>query len=224
MFTHVSIPKLPVVIPRHTRGKHFYETPEGKIYPSVTTMLGYKEKPYLTDWRNSLGASRADEETKRCAERGTSVHDMAEKYLNNKKYPELTKKHLRLHVNLFNQLRTRLKQIDNIKATEVSLYSDTLKLAGTVDCVGEYTKIKSIIDFKTSNNNKTKEMIDDYFKQCAAYAIMWYEMTGELIENLVIIMAVERGIIPLIFQDNLQNWLIPLQEDIKYYFTSTKNN
>lgn len=218
MFQHIGVKNLPVVQSRHKMGKHFYETPNGDVYPSITTMLGHKEKPYITEWRNMLGDKKADKEQKRCSERGDAIHSMAEKYINNEPYPELTKEFKREHINGFNQLRTRLNNIDNVRAQEVALYSDTLKLAGRVDCIAEYNGELSIIDFKTSNNNKTADMIEDYFLQCAAYALMWFEMTGESIEKLTILMSVERGMVPLVFQDDLDKYLaILLKRTNEYY-------
>ena len=84
MFTHIDIPELPKIIQKSKiGGLRYYETPEGNEYPYVTTILGAKEKPHLDHWRKMLGEYKAAKETNRCAVRGTAVHEMAEKYLNN---------------------------------------------------------------------------------------------------------------------------------------------
>jgi len=162
-----------------------------------------------------LGDKKADKETTRCADRGTAVHELAEKYLNNNE--NFTKGYKPEYISDFNKLKLGLNKIDNIRAQEVGLYSDRLKIAGTVDCVAEYAGVLSIIDFKTSTNNKTKDMIDDYFKQCTAYAIAWHERTGEAIENITIIITVERALMPLIFTESIENWISPLLQDIAAY-------
>ena len=87
-----------------------------------------------------------------------------------------------------------------------------------MDCVGDYDEVPSIIDFKTSNNNKDKDMIEDYFLQCTAYAIMWFEMTGERIEDIVIIMSVEKGMVPLIFRDKIDKYVNPLMKRTAEYY------
>jgi len=223
MFKHIDVPDLPVVTEEHSAtGKHFYKTPEGVVYPSITTMLGHKEKPHLKEWRNMLGPKAADKETKRCADRGTAVHALAEKYLNNEPYPAFTKGYKREYIADFNKLKFRLNKVNNIRGQELALYSDTLRLAGRVDCVGEYEGILSIIDFKTSTNNKDKDMIFDYFLQTTAYAIMWFEMTGEAIEDVVIMMTVEKGMAPMVFKEKIDKYVSPLLQRIDEYYQGKK--
>lgn len=211
MFEHIDIGNLPEAKDTTlASGKRFYVTPEGNKYPSVTTMLGSKEKPWLEDWRTMLGEDKAAKETKRCAVRGEAIHEMAEKYLNNENVIQFPKQYDPKHVAGFNQIKMRLNKINNIRGQELPLFSDSLKLAGRVDCVGEYMGRLSIIDFKTSNNNKDRQMIEDYFLQCTAYSIMWEEMTGEHIDNMVIIMSVEKGMVPLVFQEPTDKYIEPL--------------
>lgn len=216
MFTHIEINELPQIIQKNqANGKRFYITPDGNKYPSVTTVLGDKEKPWLEDWRKMLGQDKAQRETARCADRGTVIHRLAEKYLNNEeiKFRDYKPE----YVSDFNKLKLKLNKIDNIRAQEVGLYSDKLKIAGTVDCVAEFEGVPSIIDFKTSTNNKTKNMIDDYFKQCTAYAIAWHERTGEGIEDIVVMIAVERSLMPLVYKEKIENWIPALLNDITQF-------
>lgn len=221
MFTHVEIPELPKIIQKNkVNGKRFYITPDGSEYPSVTTVLGDKEKPWLEDWRKMLGDNKAKKETKRCSDRGTAIHELAEKYLNNEDIK--LRDYKPEYVKDFNKLKMKLNKIDNIRAQEVGLYSDQLKIAGTVDCVAEFNGVPSIIDFKTSTNNKTKDMIHDYFKQCTAYAIAWHERTGEAIEDITIIIAVERSLMPLVYSEKIENWIPGLLNDIAQFNTKNK--
>ncbi len=216
MFTHIEIPELPKIIQKTLPGgRRHYITPDGNKYPSVTTILDAKPKPHLDHWRKMLGNDKAAKETKRCADRGDAIHEMAEKYLKN--VDKCTKGYHHKHVADFNKLRLMLNKIDNIRAQEVGLYSDELEFAGTVDCVAEFKGVLSIIDFKTSTNNKTHDMIHDYFKQSVAYALAWYERTGELIENIVILITVENGLIPAVFTENIKTWIPALIEDIDKY-------
>ena len=221
MFNHVKTIDLPKIIQKNKpNGKRYYLTPDGNEYPSVTTVLGAKTKPHLENWRKILGDKKADRETKRCADRGIVIHELAEKYLKNEEI--ITKGIKPEYLSDFNKLKTRLNKINNIRAQEVGLYSDRLKIAGTVDCVAEYDGILSIIDFKTSTNNKTKDMIEDYFKQCTAYAIAWHERTGEAIEDITILMTVEKGLIPLVFKEKIENWIGPLLRDIDHFYSKNK--
>ena len=141
---------------------------------------------------------------------------MVEKYLNNEE--DFTRGYDAKYVKGFNQLKFKLNRIDNIRMQEAGLYSHQLKVAGRVDCIAEYNGVPAVIDFKTSNNNKDKSMIGDYFKQCTFYAIAWHELTGEAIEDIVILMNVEKGIMPLVFEDKIENWIAPLLKDISAYY------
>lgn len=222
-FTHLPKPNIPKIKTiSHPTGKRYYITPEGNQYPSITTILGDQEKPWLTDWRNSLGPEKADKEMKRASERGDAVHKLAEIYLNNALTSEITKQHKSELVNWFNKVKLNLNKIDNIRSQETALYSDVLKVAGRVDCIGEYEGTLSIIDFKTSTNSKVKEMIGDYYLQTAAYALMWEEMTGEHIDDIVIIMSVEKGMVPLIFKEKVHKYISPLMKRIRQYYKDHK--
>lgn len=222
-FTHIEVPEVRELTAEMIHGRRYYTTPEGNKYPSITTVLGAKGKDWLNNWRNMLGAEKADKETQRCADRGTAIHDMIEKYLENEEEP--TKGYSREHVGLFNQVRLRLNQnVNNIRIQEAPLYSDRLGIAGRVDCIGEYEGKLSVIDFKTSNGNKTSDMIEDYYLQCTAYAIMYYEMYGVLIEDIVIIMAVEKGMMPLVFKAQIYDYIDPLMERIDYFNNLVKGD
>jgi genome maintenance exonuclease 1 len=95
--------------------------------------------------------------------------------------------------HLFKIIKPELNKINNIHALESSLYSKVLGIAGTVDCIAEYNGELSVIDFKTSKKEKPREWIEHYFVQAAAYACMFYELTGIPVKKLVILMACEDG-------------------------------
>lgn len=216
-FTTIGVPHDLGDISREMRGsQRWYRCPNGESYPSVTTVLGHGEKPWLDNWRNMLGDAKADREQKRASERGTAVHEMAEKYLLNDENP--AKGYKAEHARLFNQLKMRLNKINNIRAQELFMYSKRLRLAGTVDCVGEYDGVLSVVDFKTSNNNKDEDMVYDYFLQCTAYAIMFFEHFGEPIEDIVVIAAVEKGMMPMIFKKKIDDYVQPLLDRINTFY------
>lgn len=193
----------------------FYVTPEGARYPSITTILGAGEKPWLQEWRASLGEEIADKEMKRAADRGTAVHAMIEKMLLNDPAP--TAGHHSAHIADFNMLRFKLRKINNILTQESALWSDTLRVAGRVDCIGEYDGKLSIIDFKTSTNNKGSHQIQDYYLQTTAYALMFQERYNIQIDNIVILMSVERGAVPLEFHQPIEPYIEPLIHRINTY-------
>lgn len=168
-------------------GKRFYETPEG-IFPSVTTVVGFEKQKFFAKWRE-----KNPEESKRVTSRGTKFHLLLENYINNNEiiFDDLHSS----QKSLFALIKPEIDKIDNIVALEQPMYSKTLGLAGRVDCIAEYDGKLSIIDFKASSKEKRKEDIDNYFAQATAYALMFQERTGKIIDNFAIIIACEDGII-----------------------------
>ena len=59
---------------RQVIGGRVYETPSGKLYPSVTTVTGFKKKDFFAKWR-----AENPEESRRVLSRGNSLHKITEK-------------------------------------------------------------------------------------------------------------------------------------------------
>ena len=70
MYNHdiVSIDKLKTL---NTDKGRRYQTPDGTLYPSVTTILAHKNKPFINAWRKRVGAKEADKISRQSAARGT---------------------------------------------------------------------------------------------------------------------------------------------------------
>ena len=117
---------------------------------------------------------------------------------------------------MFISLKPLLNRIDNIHYQECALWSKQLGMAGRVDCIGEFDGELSVIDFKTSKRIKTEAHIEDYFWQTTAYGIMYEELIGVPIQQLVIIMAVEDNP-PLLFIQKTEDHIHGLVKAIKYY-------
>ena len=178
--------------------KRFYETPDGKLYPSITTVLSTRNKKGLFEWRKRVGDEVANYVARTSANRGTAVHHMCEDYLNNfpTEWPDKWKEHEKkfLPYCLFKQLKkTVLEKIDNIRSQECALFSNKYRVAGRVDCIAEYDGKLSIIDFKTSTKERNDEWNENYYIQASAYAEMFEEQTGTPIEQIVILVVTEDG-------------------------------
>jgi len=192
-----------------TNGKRFYETPEGDSYPSVTTITGLLSREGIQAWRLRVGEEVANKITKAATTRGTKVHKLAEMYLRNELVLQtsLFDEQEPIIGEMFNQLSEELdKHVGTIKAIEAPLYSNALRVGGTVDLVAEWDGILSVIDLKTSSKPKKVDWIDAYFMQCAAYAMMWEERTGISISQVVIPIAVEKHDVQ-IFYGNQDNYI-----------------
>lgn len=194
-FKHNPI-RLPEITTQEIDGRRYYITPQENKYPSITTLLGCVSKPALDRWRASLG-EEAEVISKYACDVGTNLHEVVERYLNNE--PDFLSKSTTHAKYMFYAIEPYLNKIDNILIQEAGLYSDVLKVAGRTDCIGEYDGELSIIDFKTSRNEKKEENIGNYFVQGTAYSLMLEEMTGIKIKNIVIIMSTYDSN-PLIFK------------------------
>ena len=196
-YTHKPT-KLPALTTQTVNFKRFYETPDGKLYPSITTVLSTRNKKGLFEWRKRVGDEVANYVARTSAARGTAVHHMCEDYLNNfpVDWPDKWKEHEKkfLPFCLFKQLENKvLQKIDNIRSQECALFSNKYRVAGRVDCIAEYDGKLSIIDFKTSTKERNDEWNENYYIQASAYAEMFEEQTGTPIEQIVILVVTEDG-------------------------------
>ena len=193
-------------------GKRYYKLPDGTKLPSVTTVLGAMKKDAIMAWRKRVGEAEANRISKKATGRGTNVHSLCEKYLNNESLGEMMPD----AQEMFLSLKPLLNRINNIHYQEQALWSTQLGMAGRVDCIGEFDGQLSVIDFKTSKKIKSKVQIEDYFWQTSAYALMYEELIGVPINNLVIIMAVEDEQ-PLLFQEKTEHHIDGLVKAIQFY-------
>lgn len=194
-----------------------YLTPTGAKYPSITTVLGHFSKHKLMEWRKAVGEEEANRVGRLAADRGTRLHTICEKYIDNEEdiFGAKTMPHVK---SMFYSIKPVLdSRIGKVYLQEVPLYSDHLRIAGRVDLIAEFDGVISIIDFKTSSKRKTAEDIKDYFEQESAYAIMFEERTGIPIVNLVTIMAVENDKEPLVFKEHRDNHASDLIKKIRLY-------
>ena len=60
-----------------------YFTPSGNALKSITTVLGAKKKEALLEWRKRVGEEEANRISHHASTRGSAVHNIAERYLNN---------------------------------------------------------------------------------------------------------------------------------------------
>ena len=187
-FNHVKlegvVPKLQQV---NEEGTRYYVTPEGNKYPSITTVLTAYNIKEIMAWRKRVGDEEANKISRQASSRGTRIHTLCEQYLDNK---ELTFK-TPLDTETFNRFKPVLHRINNIYAQEIRMYSDHLRIAGTVDCVAEFDGKLSIIDFKTSKRLKNEEDIENYFMQVSGYAVMFEERFGIPVNRVVVAIAVD---------------------------------
>ena len=212
-FDHVKLhEELPEIYTETINKKRYYVTPEGNKYPSITTVLSGRNKEGLVKWRQNVGNDVANQIMREAAKRGTAVHTLVENYLNNE---ELSKQDV-LPLALFSILKPELDNINNIRIQEGGLYSDHYGVAGRVDCIADYKNVLSVIDFKTSRQEKKEEWIENYFIQGSAYCEMYEERFNQPVEQVVILVVTEDGAVQT-FKKSKHDYLPLLQSAIKEF-------
>ena len=210
---------LPEILTENINGKRFYVTPEGKKYPSITTVLSGRNKEGINRWRNHVGNDVANQIMRSAAKRGTAVHTLTENYLNNE---ELSKQDV-LPLALFTLLKPELDNINNIRIQEGGLYSDEYGVAGRVDCIADYKGKLSVIDFKTSTKEKKEEWVENYFIQGSAYCQMYEERYSQPIDQVVILIVTEDGAVQT-FTKEKKDYLPLLKTAIKEFNKENETN
>lgn len=213
---NVDLLELPSLI-RIDGEQRYYETPTGEKYPSVTTVLDKtSDKSHLIAWRKRIGEEEAAKKTARAAGRGTATHLLCEKLVLNE--PIDLKDEMPISIHLFKQLEKVLKaDVNNIRASEAQLFSHKLKIAGSVDLIATYKNYPAIIDFKTSEKNKRKDWIENYFMQAAMYSYMLYEMTQVYHPWLVVAIAVEEEQDAQVFVEHVNDWISKAKKRCETY-------
>ena len=199
-------------------GKRVYLTPDGKHYPSVTTVIGNnpKKQAGLARWRARVCKEKAAAISSRSAARGTKYHSIVEDYFNNKLDIDQYKK-FPLPTIMFHNSKHVLDRINNIYLQEGALYSNHLEIAGRVDCIAEFDGELSIIDFKTSAEPKKEVYMYDYFLQETAYACCLQELYSLTVKQLVTIVACENGETQVVIKPPKKEYLLKLIEYIDEY-------
>ncbi len=171
---------------------HYYQTPTGDVFPSITTIL---QKTMSTEKQQSLQSWKEQETaaqyiTQESALVGTQTHKLIENHLNGITQTDDVRL---LSVAHFNNLLPFIQKINDIHGTELKLYSNALKLAGMSDCIAKYDGELSIIDYKTKRSNQQEEWMTDHFIQGTAYAEMFKELSGIEVKQVVILVSSEKN-------------------------------
>ena len=213
-FNHIPTSFIPSKLLEKDDG-HYYQTPSGTIYPSITTILqktqSLEKQQSLQNWREQEMAS--DYITQEAAIVGSETHKLIENYLNNE---EIFEKFKLLSEAHFKNLLPFLNKINDIHGIELRLYSDKMRLAGTSDCIAKYDGTLSIIDYKTKRSNQREEWLTDHFIQATSYGAMFKELTGIKVEQIVILVSSEKNT-RMEFIKKPDNYLDLLEQRIDQY-------
>jgi genome maintenance exonuclease 1 len=158
----------------------------------VTTLLSENEPSGIIEWRKRVGEEQARKIMLKAANRGTYVHNQLENLINDSNYivEDATPVKQEMVSLIWNFLKENMQVC---YGTEMQLYSDNLRLAGTTDLIAKINGVKYVVDFKTAAYPKDLEYIDNYHNQLSIYSYMVFERYGLNIPNLLCIIATETG-------------------------------
>ena len=213
-FTHVLHPEIPKIKQVNIDGVRYYDTPDGTLI-SITTLLKNFTPEGILEWRKAVGEEVANEVMRAAADRGSKVHKIIENCLSNKPENDLVGNYGELAARMFNQMVPALDKIDRIRALEKGLYSSRFGIAGRVDCIAEYDKELTVIDFKTSTR-KRDERNETHLVQASFYSLAWEERTGEKVNQIAILTTTEDGELD-VYKDDPSNHVDRLEEMIEEY-------
>jgi len=161
-----------------------YYRRNGEFYPSVTYVLGtYPKGKHYEDWLKKVGYA-SEHIVRKASEEGTLVHLMAEEYLNGEEVtfldaygnPKMDPMIWKMFLNFVDFWETHKPTLIE---TEVHLFSDELKIAGTCDLICEIDGELWVLDLKTSN-----QVQSSYELQLAIYAQCYKECFGKTAARL----------------------------------------
>jgi hypothetical protein len=160
-----------------------YYLRNGEYYPSITYILQYYPKgKHFEDWLKQVG-NNADYIVRKAADEGTQVHNLCESYLNNEELNFLSPSgDPKYDVNVW-QMFLRFVEFwetfnPTLIETEILLFSDEWKVAGTCDLIVEINDELWVLDIKTSNHLHTA-----YDFQTAVYGKCYEECFNKKIDH-----------------------------------------
>lgn len=198
-----------------------YRIPDGRIFPSQSSVVkAGQDMSFLDEWRRRIGDREADRISNHASKRGNVLHSLSELYLTgeDEQFALARRKAMPDALANFAAIKRQLEHVSEVRAIELQMFSEELRIAGTVDLIAVWRGKLCIIDYKTSAKKKKREWIDGYFMQTAGYSKMWEEQTGEKVERLVILMAVDGQKECDVFEEDIPKNLQQLKEArLKFY-------
>ena len=187
-------------------------------YPSITSIISFVNRKKFADWRARVGNEVANKKTKHATRRGTDLHLIFEKYLQNEDIKSLDEYQKPLIQYMFNFAKPFIdEKFNNIYQQETNMFSHKLCLAGTVDLICEVDGELAIVDFKTSEKEKPEEWLEDYFVQLSAYWAMFSERTGVVPKKLVVFLVGENGDVQIVERRNPVDYLKTLRDYVNQF-------
>ena len=148
-------------------------------YVSITGSLGVLNKPALLNWFKFNTAKFCDEESTKGKEIGKILHEAFQAHIELQEvqvktiYPEEVINALKGFL-LFKKENPQIK----LKKAEIQMVSDTYKVNGTLDCLGNENDKLVMVDWKSSKAGKYDKPIvyPEYLWQVSGYSMMYEDI------------------------------------------------
>ena len=200
-------------------GKRHYETPDGRIVPSVTTVLSAtKDMTHLHAWRKRMGVEKAAQITQESANIGTVMHRSLEKHVKGvERKPGSNFIQQKAHAMANIIIDNGLNDVSEVWGSEVSLHYPEL-YAGTTDLVGVYKGEPAIMDFKQARKLKKKEWVEDYFLQLVAYSEAHNKQYDTQIKSGRVFICTQNNEYQTFEIDNYDHWVGQWYAKLEEYY------
>lgn len=171
---------------KHLKAHTRYKLSDGTVVPSVTTVIGNLNKPYLVKWANNLGLQGIDstQYVNEQAKAGSLAHDMILCHL--KGQQPSTTAYSKPEIDMAETAFLKFLEwesghkLETIFA-ETPFVSEHNRFGGTIDWFGIMDGVPTLLDFKTS-----KAVYTEHWLQVAAYLELLRE-AGHQVDRVGII-------------------------------------
>ena len=196
-FHHIAPQRIRLNGRRHYVMEGCPGVPDGKVLPSVTTVLSsmapVSKTMALINWRKRVGADEANRRTRLAANRGTWLHAVMEDWFGE----EDIEHHLDKAPDWKPYFESVLPFLETIQQpllleSAVGWYDEdkAIGYSGTLDMVAQMTDGSiALVDWKTSYKEKPDYQLADYKKQLGAYSMAVEAMYGQPIDNAWCVIA-----------------------------------
>jgi hypothetical protein len=164
-----------------------YVLPDGIVLPSVTTVLGIINKPFLLNWANKLGREglTLNEGRGDSLLIGTLTHALCESFIT-KDEVDLTgisDEVITVANVCFEQFKRWVSDLNvEFIGSEITLMDKTIGLGGTIDLVCRVKNELCLVDIKTS-----KTIAKEYWLQLNAYRQLYERATDTTVDHVGIL-------------------------------------
>jgi len=209
-------------------GKRHYQVNNERL-PSVTSILSatmpLEKREGLKRWENKVGKKQAQIIKKEAGTRGTSLHEILEKWVKGKLNLDLlgynTREKLMADEIIENGLKNKLNVIWGCEET---LYFPE-KYAGAADVIaGDYEGKSCIIDFKNASKPRQDHWNDEYYLQLSGYIAAHNEVYRTSINQGIILLCTKNNFFQrfIIEGDRLKEYENKFFERVEQYYSQKK--